>query len=911
MINKKHRVNVALSLLFASTASICLITAAMDEQPIQKVSSTDYQLALTDGVDVTSDYAVIQNNRGSSFEFKFSYYTKGNGVLGTFATDGELLNYTAFHSITGISVNLDSGSLDFYVGWKQYSNVDTDYTTDAYQQITTTGATNIDLNQVKPSYFKFVATSTTVVRSITISYGCNESTSVNSLRLRVAAPTVGGSEAVANSNYVWVNTNILDASAQDWSSFLMSKDTDGSWYYDFSNIDVASSGYGLKFWVSDSDQSITSWEAQYSSGSDINFGIGEGQLEFNIEDINFTSQPAAFASTYDLYLSIDTSGSPSVFGSIQFIYNYTNSTSSYKEWINISSSWSSHFETTFEGLNASDTLYFRLYMWAESSGKYVGDGDGSTNFSITPTGSDITASVSFTYANTSLMVGTLDIEGSGSSSTSISHDDVNLSVYGRSTISPTFDGDSESFTPTYSGSNINIVSEDGNWVIIAVTAGTTTTVTLTTVNSLSCTFRVIIASSTYTANYDSEWCGGSQAISTTEGWFTSTTVSEISNMGSDFYNGIDISSFKALKDNGSKFYNSNGKEQHLLYILKDAGINWVRMKLWVDPQSSDGTLSYGGGESNLTNTLWIIKEAKAAGLKILLDFHYSDYWTHPGQQIIPKSWNDCNSKSALCARIKSYTTNTLTTLSENNCLPDMVQLGNEISSGIYLQKYSGGTETLDGEYKPSYLANKSSYSHGTTNASQFYDYIKAASEGVDAVDSSIKKVLHWAKGSSINASVINNFFSNMPSAYYDYAAISFYPFYCFDTMSDAQTILNGLSLSKPWFVAETSYPFSGRGWAGSLTNFSVSDWNLGDTNIYSSYSFNSVGQANLIHDLTATVVNAGGKGIFYWESAWIPNANVGWAGAGSRNTWGNQGFFSFDGKAIANLNLFAQMSKYI
>ena len=242
----------------------------------------------------------------------------------------------------------------------------------------------------------------------------------------------------------------------------------------------------------------------------------------------------------------------------------------------------------------------------------------------------------------------------------------------------------------------------------------------------------------------------------------------------------------------------------------------------------------------------------------------------------------------------------------------MVQLGNEISSGIYLKQYTGATETFNSEYKPSYLTSASSYSYGTTTWSSYTNYIKAASEGVDAVDSSIKKVLHWAAGGSgTSASIINSFFSSMPTAYYDYAAISFYPYYCFDSINAAQTILNGLSITKPWFIAETSYPFT-IGYPSKVsTNFTISNDNKGDTNIYTSYAFSPAGQASLIHDLTSAVVNAGGKGIFYWEGAWIPNSNVGWAGSGSKNTWGNQGFFSFDGKAIANLDLFKQMSPHI
>ena len=172
--------------------------------------------------------------------------------------------------------------------------------------------------------------------------------------------------------------------------------------------------------------------------------------------------------------------------------------------------------------------------------------------------------------------------------------------------------------------------------------------------------------------------------------------------------------------------------------------------------------------------------------------------------------------------------------------------------------------------------------------------------------------------------VINNFFNNLSTIDYDYAGISFYPYYCFDDISSASAILNGLNISNskgsvPWFIAETSYPFT-ESWVYeevsgaptyNVTNQLITSYSSGITNIFSSYSSTMSGQANLIHDLTAAVVSAGGLGIFYWEGAWVPNAYVGWAGLGSSCSWSNQGFFSYNGKAIANLDLFKQMLPHI
>ncbi|MBR0295037.1 MAG: glycosyl hydrolase 53 family protein, partial [Bacilli bacterium] len=220
----------------------------------------------------------------------------------------------------------------------------------------------------------------------------------------------------------------------------------------------------------------------------------------------------------------------------------------------------------------------------------------------------------------------------------------------------------------------------------------------------------------------------------------------------------------------------------------------------------------------------------------------------------------------------------------------------------------------------------------TSGSANMVTYLTAASEGVDLVDSSIKKVIHWAKGSTFTAGTINSFYSALSSVDYDYAGLSIYPYYCCPTGNTAvgggidtlNSVLSGLSLSKPWFVAETSYPFTGSSYvyenATEVTNFAISDWTVDGTGqgevkdittMKANYPFTPAGQAKMIHDLTYSIVRYGGLGVFYWEGAWVPNANVGWAGSGSSCSWSNQGFFSYDGKPIANLNLFAQLSPYI
>ena len=503
-------------------------------------------------------------------------------------------------------------------------------------------------------------------------------------------------------------------------------------------------------------------------------------------------------------------------------------------------------------------------------------------------------------------------------------------VYGEPiTIEPEFTGDSQSFMAQYEGTNIRI---DNN-KIIGLKSGTVTKVKLVSELGLKCSFYVAVTSSTYRASWDRDllWSDSlSGSVSVKEKWFDNTTVQEISGMGADFMNGIDISSCRALYKNGTKFYNTSGTEQSLFYILKENGVNWVRMKLWVDPYTTSG-VSYGGGVSDLDTDLWIAKEAKAAGLKVLLDFHYSDFWTHPGQQVVPKAWANASSADDLAGMIQTYTNNTLTSFKNAGCLPDMVQLGNEISSGMLMlnpgaDSFKTVTYKNEQTYKePNYKNTSSAFAYqGTSGSDNMKKYLNAAATGVNAVDSNIKKVIHWAKGGTFSTSAVTTFFGNLSTVDYDYAGISFYIYDCVSSMNDAASFFAGIKgMDKPWFIAETSYPFSGLSYIYNestntdLTDFTINGWKENSSDhkyveeMRSAYAYTGIGQANLIHDLTAAVVANDGIGVFYWEGAWVPNKNVGWASEGSLNTWGNQGFFSYNGKAIANINIFKQMSPHI
>lgn len=158
------------------------------------------------------------------------------------------------------------------------------------------------------------------------------------------------------------------------------------------------------------------------------------------------------------------------------------------------------------------------------------------------------------------------------------------------------------------------------------------------------------------------------------------TIAPLKNVPADFIKGADISTLAEVERQGGKFFNEQNVQQDAMAILKANGVNYVRLRLWVDPKDSDGQ-SYGGGSNDLATTLALAKRAKAQGLKVLLDFHYSDFWTDPGKQFKPKAWQKMN-YDQLKVAIHDYTRDTIATFKKEGVLPDMVQIGNESNGGL-------------------------------------------------------------------------------------------------------------------------------------------------------------------------------------------------------------------------------------
>ena len=228
--------------------------------------------------------------------------------------------------------------------------------------------------------------------------------------------------------------------------------------------------------------------------------------------------------------------------------------------------------------------------------------------------------------------------------------------------------------------------------------------------------------------------------------------------------GADISFLPQLEDQGMKF-SDNGVEKDAIAILKDHGFNYVRLRIFNDPARDSG-YSPKKGFCDLENTKKMAKRVKDAGMKLLLDFHYSDYWADPGKQNKPAAWRSLSFED-LKKAVYDYTKDVIQQLKDQGTTPDMVQIGNEINHGIIWPE--GNVSNIDG------LAQ----------------LINAGTAATKTVDPSIIMMLHVALGGQNDESVF--FIDNMIArgVYFDVIGESYYPKW-HGTLDDLRDNLNDL-----------------------------------------------------------------------------------------------------------------------
>jgi beta-galactosidase len=252
------------------------------------------------------------------------------------------------------------------------------------------------------------------------------------------------------------------------------------------------------------------------------------------------------------------------------------------------------------------------------------------------------------------------------------------------------------------------------------------------------------------------WAGSTDVITVSPGSAASVTIDEAYELKGEAAKprpmgkmmGADISFLPQLEERGIKF-SDKGVEKDAIEILKDHGFNYVRLRIFNDPARDSG-YSPKKGFCDLEHTKQMALRVKKAGMKLLLDFHYSDYWADPGKQYKPAAWRGLPFNE-LKKALYDYTKKVIQELKDQGTLPDMVQVGNEVNHGIVWP---------EGNVRhPDSLAQ----------------LIQAGTAAVKAVDPSVIMMLHVALGGQNHESVF--FIDNMQArgVHFDVIGESYYP----------------------------------------------------------------------------------------------------------------------------------------
>ncbi|MBP7370106.1 MAG: arabinogalactan endo-1,4-beta-galactosidase [Arenimonas sp.] len=319
------------------------------------------------------------------------------------------------------------------------------------------------------------------------------------------------------------------------------------------------------------------------------------------------------------------------------------------------------------------------------------------------------------------------------------------------------------------------------------------------------------------------------------------------------YLGADLSYLNEMEDCGAVFRKDN-KIIDPMTLMKAEGGNLVRVRLW-----NDATWTK---YSNLADVEKTIKRSRAAGMQVLLDFHYSDDWADGDKQIAPKAWATLSTEQQAKA-LYDYTYNTLLSLDKQGLMPEMVQVGNETNP-----------EIMAGEKKKTINWNR--------NAQLLNAGIRAVRDMGKRSTINPRVMLHIAQPENVEP-----WFKDATTAGvtdYDVIGISYYKKWSTNSMAQlGETIAR---LKKQYtadvIVVETAYPFTEKS-ADASPNL------LGHDSLIEAYPATPTGQLNYLTDLTQLVVENGGIGVVYWEPTWVSTSCKTRWGIGSN--WENAAWF--------------------
>lgn len=339
------------------------------------------------------------------------------------------------------------------------------------------------------------------------------------------------------------------------------------------------------------------------------------------------------------------------------------------------------------------------------------------------------------------------------------------------------------------------------------------------------------------------------------------SILPVKSINKNFLFGMDISSLIAMEDAGFKYHGCDRKEDDLINILSRAGVNTIRVKIWNDPYDEKGN-GYGGGNNDLDKAIAIAIRAKSANIKLLVDFHYSDFWSDPSRQLAPKAWRAFNIEEKADA-LYNFTVDSLTKLIDTGVEIAVVQIGNEINHGLAGEhEYEEKCHLLKAGIKAVKYINRT-FDTNILNAVHFTDPNKG-----------FEYICEYLEQYGVD---------------YDVFGCSFYSTWHGNSHCLAPSLKHiADTYNKKVMIVETAWPHD------------MPPAELIYTYGYNDFELSVDGQIQFMRDVVEQLVKIGDSaiGISYWEPAWLNTTEDEWNRYGTG--WASKYAGSYDPEAVDN-----------
>ncbi len=323
-----------------------------------------------------------------------------------------------------------------------------------------------------------------------------------------------------------------------------------------------------------------------------------------------------------------------------------------------------------------------------------------------------------------------------------------------------------------------------------------------------------------------------------------------------FIRSADLSKLPEWEEKGAVFRTASGQREEALQIFRSAGLNIVRIRLWVNPS---------GVHSSLKEVTAFSQKIQSMGLKVWLDLHYSDTWADPGKQTKPETWQNL-SFTQLEDTVYAYTLRVVTRIH-----PQFVQIGNEINNGFLWD---------DGKID---------------HPEHFIALLQKGTSAVRHTDTAIRIILHYAGyyGAETFFSLLQKYHAD-----YDLIGLSYYPWWHGKSLDVLQQTILRLQTAhhKAVVLAETAYPFT-LAWNDNTNNFVGNRQQL-----IADYPPTPEGQKTFLLALRSIIETTPyGGGLCYWEPEWV---TIKQAGNTTGSPWENMALFNFQNRAMSSMAVF-------